>query len=437
MLIFAGDTCTLMKRILLAVTALLLAGTAAWAQIRRDSKAEIYANVDRSGGVYCPYPEGQPLPAKAPKGYKPFYLSHIGRHGSRYAIGNTIYSDLHKVWADAAAAENLTPEGERIWQAYQELFPSLQYREGKLTLKGQQQHRQIAAQIYRDYPALFKGKTRAEVLSTSSHRVIVSMLCCLDELRLLDEDFTFDVDYGREYYPVLVPESTDNPVFVPRVPFPEEVLKEYERFAAECIDEDALLRRWFKDPAGIGTDKEDFMYQMRSLVEDFPNLDFPVPDVLSGIFSTEERYQLWRIQNYSDYLYTARAPGINIRRCLEMSVTVKDIIDKFEEDTAAGVAMRLRFSHDTALMPLISYLGVDGMDVQISDPRELEYYWRNYSVPMGCNLQLVFFRSKKNPDDILIQVLLNGFQATLPLPEAAPGFYHWADFKARFDHLEV
>lgn len=426
-----------MKKIVLAALALLLAGFTALAQTRHDSKAEVLANIDRSGGVYCPYPEGQPLPAKAPKGYKPFYLSHIGRHGSRYAIGSTIYTDLYKVWEDAAAKDNLTAEGARIWEAYQAFFPNLQYREGVLTQKGQRQHRQIAAQIYRDYPALFKGKTKAEALSTSSHRVIVSMLCFLDEMRQMDKDFTFDMDYGREYYPVLVPESTDNPVFVPRVPFPEDVLKEYDRFSAECIDEASFFKRWFKDPDAVTANHEDFFYEMRSLVEDFPNLDFPAPEVLDKLFTPEERYQLWRIQNYSDYLYTARAPGINIRRCQEMSVTAKDIIDKFEEDTANGVAMRLRFSHDTALMPLISYLGVDGMDAVIQDPREVEYYWRNYNVPMGCNLQIVFFRSKKHPDDILIQVLLNGFQSTLPLPEAAPGFYHWSDFKDRFNHLEI
>lgn len=88
-------------------------------------------------------------------------------------------------------------------------------------------------------------------------------------------------------------------------------------------------------------------------------------------------------------------------------------------------------------MPLISYLGVNGMDAVVDDPHEVEYYWQNYNVPMGCNFQMVFFRNKRHPDDILVQVLLNGAQATLPLPEAAPGFYRWADFKDKFNHLEI
>lgn len=425
-----------MRKIFAAVLITLAGAFSASAQ-GEWAKDAILEKPDRAGGVYALYPEGQPLPPSAPKGYKPFYVSHIGRHGSRYAIGSNVYTDVYKVWESAREKSNLTPEGEKVFKAYSDLYPRLRYHEGILTQKGQQQHRQIASQLYRDYPAVFKGKTRAEVLSTTSHRVILSMMCFLDELKELDRDFTFDVDYGRAYYPVLVPESSDNPLFVPRVPFPEETLKVYDDFAAEVFDEGAVLGRWFAAPDSLGTDKSDFLYNLTSVVFDFCNLDFEVPEILENLFTPDERYGAWRIQNYSDYLYTGRAPGIDIRRCLEMSVTVKDFIDKFEEDRAAGVSMRLRFSHDTALMPLLSYLGVNGMDVVEADPHNLEKVWRNYNIPMGCNLQIVFFYSKKSPDDILIQVLLNGFCATLPLPEAAPGFYRWSDFKDRFDKLEV
>ena len=425
-----------MRKLFTAVLIALSGALAASAQ-GEWAKDAILEKPDRAGGVYALYPEGQPLPPSAPKGYKPFYVSHIGRHGSRYAIGSNVYTEVYDVWKNARDKGNLTPEGEKVFKAYSDLYPRLRYHEGILTRKGQQQHRQIASQLYRDYPAVFKGKTRAEVLSTTSHRVILSMMCFLDELKELDPDFTFDVDYGRAYYPVLVPESTDNPGFVPRVPFPEETMKVYDDFASEVFDEGAVLGRWFAAPDSLGTDRSDFLYNLTSVVFDFCNLDFEVPGILENLFTPDERYGAWRIQNYSDYLYTGRAPGIDIRRCLEMSVTLKDFIDKFEEDRAAGVSMRLRFSHDTALMPLLSYLGVNGMDVVEADPHNLEKAWRNYNIPMACNLQIVFFRSRKSPDDILIQVLLNGFCATLPLPEAAPGFYRWSDFKSRFDKLEV
>ena len=203
-----------MRKTVAAVTLLLAFAFTASAQ-DEWAKDAIFEKPDRAGGVYALYPEGQPLPPTAPKGYKPFYVSHIGRHGSRYAIGSNVYTDVYEVWKTASDKGNLTPEGEEVFKAYSDLYPRLRYHEGILTQKGQQQHRQIASQLYRDYPAVFKGKTRAEVLSTTSHRVILSMMCFLDELKELDRDFQFDVDYGRKYYPVLVPESSDNPAFVP------------------------------------------------------------------------------------------------------------------------------------------------------------------------------------------------------------------------------
>jgi hypothetical protein len=78
-------------------------------------------------------------------------------------------------------------------------------------------------------------------------------------------------------------------------------------------------------------------------------------------------------------------------------------------------------------MPLLSLLDVNGMGASLDNPYEVEQYWRTFDIPMGCNLQFIFFKSKKHPD-ILVQVLLNGFEATLPLEMAAPGsFYRWED----------
>ncbi|MBR6305497.1 MAG: hypothetical protein IKR38_01790 [Bacteroidales bacterium] len=424
-----------MRRALLAAISALIT-LAAWAQ-PFNTREEVMANIDLAGGTYSLYPTGQPSPARPPKGYKPFYLTHMGRHGARYVASSTTYERVWTALDSAHRQGNLTPEGEKIYKAYAGILPNLRHREGVLTKKGQAQHRQIASQIYRDFPALFKGKTKAQALSTTSHRVLLSMMCFLDQMKQMDPDFTFEADYGYRYYPVLVPESHNNPAFVERAPFPEDVLKAYDSFAAEVLDEDALLRRWFLDPEKMGSARESFIYRISRIVSDFSNLDFPVSDTLKAVFTDDERYRMWQVQNYSDYIYTSRAPGVDQRRCLEMSVTVKDIIDRFDDDLRDGVAMRLRFSHDTAMMPLLSYLGVNGKDVSEADPRKLENLWRNFDICMACNFQMVFFRNKKNPDDILVQVLLNGFQATLPLPEAAPGFYHWSDFKEKFNHLEI
>ena len=416
---------------------LLFAGGVLFAQDAQWAKNDVLSDPSRWGGTFAAYPEGQPLPPKAPKGYKPFYLSHMGRHGSRFVDGSKFYPKMYELWKTADEKGQLTPEGKKFFDAYAAVYPRMLYHEGILTQKGQQQHRQIASQIYRNYPNLFKGRTSLVALSTESSRVIVSMLCCLDELSDLDRDLTIQVDFGRPYYAMLIPESYSNPNYRAMEPFTEEALGKYEQFAAREFDQDAILARWFTSTEGLELDRESFFYDMMQLVSDSCNLDFAVPEALTEVYSPEEKYAIWRIQNYSDYMYTGVAPGVDKRRFLEMSVAAKDIIDRFEEDQANGVSLRMRFSHDTALAPLISYLGINGMDAEIEDPYEVEKVWRSYDIPMACNVQLVFFRSRKTPDDILIQVLLNGFCATLPLPEAAPGFYHWSDFKEKFDKLAI
>lgn len=430
--------CKSIRKSILCLLLALMPGAALFAQEDHQwAREDVLAEPSRWGGTFGVYPEGQPLPPRPPKGYKPFYVSHMGRHGSRFVDGSQFYPKMYSIWKTAHEKGQLTPEGEKFFKAYALVYPKMLYHEGILTNKGQMQHRQIAGQLYRNYPEVFKGKTRLVALSTESSRVIISMLCCLDELSDLDRDLTIQVDYGRPYYSMLIPESHSNPNYKAMEPFTEEATERYERFAREVFDEEGVIGRWFTSTEGIGLDRASFMYDMMQLVSDSENLDFPVPEALTEVFTPEERYAIWRVQNYSDYMYTGVAPGVDRRRFLEMSVTVKDIIDRFEEDQANGVSLRMRFSHDTALAPLISYLGVNGMDAMISNPYDVEKVWRSYDIPMACNFQLVFFRNRKAPDEILVQALLNGFCATLPLPEVAPGFYRWSDFKAKFDKLAI
>jgi len=48
---------------------------------------------------------------------------------------------------------------------------------------------------------------------------------------------------------------------------------------------------------------------------------------------------------------------------------------------------------------------------------------------MASNIQLIFYRSKKSADEILIKCLLNGEEATLPVPTTQAPYYRWSDFK--------
>lgn len=413
-----------MKKI--AIFLFSLAAMAVSAQAQHNTREEIYADIERAGGVHYLYPMDQPAPTSAPKGYKPFYMSHVGRHGARFALGSTVYEDMLSVWTKAREKGWLTPEGETFCKAYVELYPELSRREGNLTRKGQEQHRYIAAQIYKNYPALFKGATHASAVSTISHRVIVSMYSFLGELGKLDKDFSFDADYGYPYQAYLLPEVIDSGS-------DRGGADKFNAFRDEVLDMDGILGRWFTRPDSLVSNKYKFVHDLHVVVSTLDNLDCPVPSVLYDLYTPAERYALWRVGNYRDYQTVGNSPDTENLRVKAMKALLNDFIVKAQEDMAGGkVQLRLRFAHDSTLMPLLSLMDVNGMGIRLENPYEVENYWRSFDIPMACNFQLIFFKSKKNPE-ILVQVLLNGREATLPLEMAAPGsFYRWSDILARY-----
>ena len=412
-----------MKRLFLLLL-LAVSATALCAQTPENIPEDLRSDISKAGGVHCMYPQEAYQPAGAPKGYKPFYISHLGRHGARFALGATVYADLAGIWQKGHDKGWLTPEGEAIFQAYAALYPHLERREGNLTHKGQDQHRFIAAQMYRNFPRVFKGETRASAASTAVHRCIVSMYAFLGELDNLDRDFVYDSDYGYPYQGYLLPDVIDRPNN-----WPEPVQRKFEDFRDERLDLGGMLSRWFTRPDSLVASPYKFCNDLHTVVSTLDNLDVPAPAVLRGIFTPEERYRLWQVSNYRSYLRLGMAPDVKNERPEAMKALWKDFIEKARADWSKGIALRLRFAHDSTLLPLLSLLDVNGMGARISEPSEVEKHWRTYDIPMAANLQLVFFRSARNPE-ILVQVLLNGREAVLPIKMAAPGsFYRWSDLE--------
>ena len=100
-----------MKRNLFVITLLALSLTAGAQQARKDFKADRKL----SASNYLAYPG--PLQAKltaAPKGYEPFYLSHYGRHGSRWLIGDRDYNRPVNILAKADSLGKLTAKGKDV-----------------------------------------------------------------------------------------------------------------------------------------------------------------------------------------------------------------------------------------------------------------------------------------------------------------------------------
>jgi hypothetical protein len=95
-------------------------------------------------------------------------------------------------------------------------------------------------------------------------------------------------------------------------------------------------------------------------------------------------------------------------------------------------------------MPLACLLELDNCGMAVKNLDELDTYWRNYRIfPMGCNIQLVFYRpiqkvkkgkavGYKSPttgDDILVKALLNERETYLPIETDNWPYYKWQDLR--------
>ena len=100
-----------MKRqtILLLLSVLLLSGGAA----AQSTKEQTLEDLNRTAALYYCY-ENHPRAAAtpAPEGYEPFYISHYGRHGSRWHASESVYENPRAKLRKAAEAGKLTPLGE-------------------------------------------------------------------------------------------------------------------------------------------------------------------------------------------------------------------------------------------------------------------------------------------------------------------------------------
>lgn len=161
------------RKFIIISLAVFMAALSAEAQSFREEIAE---NPDRAGTIFHYYEYATSPMTKVPRGYKPFYISHYGRHGSRYHSAGSIFKDA-KVALDSARKTNmLTEEGivlslqlDTLWDEHMRMF-------GMLSVRGMEEHRAIASRMFQNFEPVFSGE-RNEINCISSYfpRCIMSM----------------------------------------------------------------------------------------------------------------------------------------------------------------------------------------------------------------------------------------------------------------------
>ena len=188
-----------MKRFLSISVAFLLAGVSIDAQTYSEA---IAANRDLAAYSFTPYkPQGY-TDTPAPKGYEPIYMSHYGRHGSRYHTSDSYFKRGLEGFAAAKESDLLTPTGIRLMEDFTTIAKAHDGMDGQLSPLGAREHRGIASRLYERNKKLFNSKSRKFVRCISSpiQRCIISMTNFATALNDKNPDLDFSYDTGERYF---------------------------------------------------------------------------------------------------------------------------------------------------------------------------------------------------------------------------------------------
>lgn len=392
-------------------------------------KEAVYADFNRAGGVYYMYPFKDHKVSAPPKGYTPVYLSHYGRHGARYLLNATQYERSVGVLDAAHKAGVLTGEGERVWAIASEYYNNVCHNHfGDLSPLGWEQHIRVAREVYMDNRAFFRKRPEVRAGASQTPRSIVSMASFCQGLLKLDP--RLDITQSADVYDMdeMCPHHDTNPwrevekeegYFKRKDPWGTDL----KAFIEKRLDYRAIVARLFKSPEFLKDFRGD-----RAFVLDFFNLVFnmqctPTESSLMDVFTPDEKYALWEIDNY--IYWVANAPGSSLRDL----PTLAHIVEDADSALAAGKpGVRLRFGHDTVFLFLISAFGADGFDIIPDNADGISANWYNFRSPMAATMYLLFCTNRNG--DVIFKLVVNGDEATLPLEPVNGPWYRWEDMKA-------
>lgn len=416
-----------MKKLLLTLflTAFVVLGHA------QTALNEIRSDIRRAASNYMAYPGPvQQQLTPAPAGMQPFYLSHYGRHGSRFHTKRSMYYDPYLTLARADSLGKLTPKGRDVLVHLNRIRQDAENRWGDLTTIGAKQLREISHRMYERFPELFQDRADVDARSTSVGRCILSMENAL--LELLRHNRHLNIHHNATHRDMDYLNLQDKKLMAMKFNKPARTI--YKKYTDQLNDCSHLMGVLFNDTAYVNhqVNAAELSLQLLLIASIMQNTELGQEINLYDIFSVDEAYRMWKIGNIRWYIGWGAAPvNGSVQPYTQRNLLRKMLADADSCVYSEQTHVQLRFGHETVLLPLLCLLDVNGLGVTTHEMDRLEDYgWINYQiVPMGANLQLVFYRRNPQDRDVLFKVLLNENEATLPLPTVTPPYYRWSDFR--------
>lgn len=416
-----------MKKILLIVAFI---GFACLCQAQ-TTREEMAADPNKTGGVYFAYPSTSADNTPAPKGYKPFHISHYGRHGSRYLIGDNDYRWIADLLHKANDNNALTPLGRDFMSRLDSLMMETSGRGGDLSPLGRRQHHDIARRMQANYPEVFTDNSYITARSTLVPRCILSMASFCESLKEKKPGLTIDMESSNRYMPYLCHSIRESDEFNGSKGWWQE---SYRKFEEKNTNPDRVVASIFSDSQFVDryVKPHDFMWGIYWLASDAQNTEGKIN--FYDLLTSDELFGLWQCFNarfYAQHADFAPAKGVHLQNAANLLTNIIETADAAIDSDKPSAA--LRFGHDGNVVPLTSLMHLEGCDAVIDSPDDFYKGWCDWKVtPMAANIQLIFFRNPKNPDNILVKILHNERETRIPVKTDIWPYYNWKDVKAYF-----
>lgn len=420
-------------------------------------KTEITKDFRKMGSNYYAYPTPTTKYTKAPAGYKPFYLSHYGRHGSRFHQPADHYHALYNTLAKADSLGKLSDLGKSLLERAKYLDEYAAPRAGDLTQLGVAQHQGIAKRMVKNFPEVFKNDAYIEAYASTSVRCVVSMAAFLEELHAQKPKVEIHQESGKYLMSFISPLDFGKIINESNTPAWQ---KENEKLYSH-VNPTRMMRAIFNDSNYIkknvdGGDLLSKIYEIGNSLQGSPEIEFSFDD----LWTADDLYERWRAQNAWWYSVLGNNPFAKKQGLENARPLLKNVLDEADkviaadttkaDKTAAKPAKKttatLRFGHDTVIIPFAVLLqlenGTMNTGIETADMENLHKVWRDYEItPMAANVQFIFYKSAKKGSPILVKVMLNEIEQKLPVTcetkderretrdcPAAP-YYRWDDVR--------
>lgn len=425
----------LLTSLFLAASPLSHAGNRSCKAASGGIRQEIAANPELAAGLFNPYPDHNiGIISDAPKGYRPFYISHYGRHGSRWLANDREYSNVTKPLERAAKAGKLTDKGRKLLERVMLAREQARGIEGCLSPLGTLQHRGIAERTFANYPDVFANRAEIDARSTMTVRCVMSMNAFCLRLKELNPDLEIGFEASDRNTAILAHVyGAANEVDPAYKDYCRngEYLRRAHAIVREKMGSEDFLDSLFTDYVFKNKEEEmNFIFYLFYLVSDQKNV---MPENrMWDIYTPDQLYWMTVAENFRGIAKFGGHQGCEKWTLAYAVPLLEDIVGRCDNAVAGnGRAADLRFGHDVVLMALVPLMCLDGYDKVPDDPEKLLAAWNLYDItPMAANMQMVFYRPvRKNDGEVLVKILLNEHEVTLPLKNHNGKYYRWNDVR--------